>query len=107
MSRTGGAAIALVANRASEGYVSVFTRKEHYITIIGKRCDGLFEILDPNLYNGKFDEPDRKGRVRLMGKVVLTGGEVLKEETEAIVRRSENTDKTKAFHLFWRSGCAK
>lgn len=100
--RTGGTAIALVANRAEEGYVSVFTRKEHYITIIGKRCDGLFEILDPNLYEGKFEEPDRKGRVQLMGQIALTDGDVLTAETEKIVRRSENADLTKAYHLFWR-----
>lgn len=100
--RTCGVAIALVANRTDEGYVSVFTRKEHYITLIGKRCDGLYEILDPNLYDGKFEEPDRKGRVQLLGKIALTTGDVMKAETEKIVKRSEHTDMTKAYHLFWR-----
>ncbi|MBO4410868.1 MAG: hypothetical protein J5794_01575 [Lachnospiraceae bacterium] len=102
--RTGGTAIALVGDRSAEGYHGVFTHSEHYICLIAELPDGRFEVLDPCLYEGKFEEPGRQGKVELFGHVAITSPEVLIEDTLKIVRRSENPEqpKTKAFHLFWR-----
>ena len=103
--RTGGVAIALAGTRKEEGYYSVFTHSEHYICLTSVLPDGRFEVLDPNLYEGKFEEPERVGKAELCGHAVRCTEEVLVEDCLKIIRRSEgNPDppKTKAFQLFWR-----
>jgi hypothetical protein len=102
--RTGGTAIALVGDRSSEGYVSVFTHSEHYVCLTSVVRDGRFEVLDPNLYDGKFEEEGREGKAELTGNLARCSEKVLLDEVEKIVRRSEATPEkwSKAFHLFWR-----
>ena len=103
--RTGGVAIALVGDRKDEGYLGVFTHSEHYICVTSVLPDGRLEILDPNYYEGKFEEPGRVGKVELVGHAARTAPEVLLEDCFKIIRRSEGDPvppKTKAFQLFWR-----
>ena len=77
--RNGGVAVALVKNR--EGYVSVFTRKEHFVTLISVDEKDIFTVLDPNQYDGKFEEEGRAGRVTVDGHFIYCTGELLTEET--------------------------
>ena len=79
--RTGGVAVALVSGRG-EGQ-GLFTRTGHYVVIIGEEPDGRFAILDPSLVEGKFEEPDRKGKVEITnGVIILCPKDTLvKEET--------------------------
>ena len=103
--RTGGAVIALVGEREEDGYVGVFTHKEHYICMIAVLSDGRFELLDPYFYDGKYDEPGREGKVELDGHIARCTESVILDDTLLIRRRTEDfppTEKTKAFHLFWR-----
>ncbi len=103
--QTGGAVIALVGEREEEGYIGVFTHKEHYICLTGLLSDGRFVVLDPSLCDGKFEEPGRKGKVELVGHVVLCPEHILLEDALKIVRRSEGNPtppKAKAYHMFWK-----
>lgn len=103
--RTGGAVIVLVGQRDEEGHIAVFTHKEHYICLTAVLADGRFEVLDPYLYDGKFEEPGREGKVELSGHIVRCPEEVILDDALLVIRRSEgfpDTEKTKAFHLFWR-----
>ena len=60
--------------------------------------------LDPNLYDGKFEEEGREGKAELTGNLARCSEKVLLDEVEKIVRRSEAAPEkwSKAFHLFWR-----
>lgn len=91
----GGCAIALCsARRDDPGYTPVFTYKSHYITVFSRERDGRFCVLDPNYYEGKFEEADRRGKVEVRGLVCLVSRRVLMEDTEGEAERR--------FHLFWR-----
>lgn len=90
--RTGGACVALVANR--KDYVSVFTKVDHYIAVISQDKDGVFTILDPAQYEGKYDEPGRTGRVKVDGHFIYVTPELLSKETETCIN-----DR---YALFWR-----
>ena len=101
----GGAAVALVGSRADEGYTAVFTFIEHFICITSLLKDGRFAVLDPNLYDGKFEEADRAGKVQVAGNIVLCPQKILEEDTLKIVRRTEAEPEkyhSKAYHLFSR-----
>ena len=54
--RSGGTVVALVKK-------GLFASSGHYINVIGYEPDGRFVILDPSLQPGKYDTPERKGRV--------------------------------------------
>ena len=91
--RTGGAAVALVYGRA-EGQ-GLFTRGAHYMAVIGEEPDGRFAILDPSFKEGKFDEPDRKGKVEIKnGVIVLCDQENLEKQ--------KPTSDAPPYYLFWR-----
>lgn len=91
--RTGGVAVALVSGR-SEGQ-GLFTRGGHYITVIGEEPDGRFAILDPYFKEGKFDEPDRKGKVEIKNDyIVLCDKPTLVNE--------ETRNGSFPYYLFWR-----
>lgn len=103
--RTGGTAIALVADRSDAGYVSAFTHSEHYVVLTSVSRDGRYEVLDPNLYDGKFEEEGREGKVELLGHLCFCSEKVLLDEVEKIVKRSEAAPEkwSQAFHLFWKA----
>ena len=103
--RTGGTVIALVGERKEDGYIGVFTHEEHYICLASLLSDGRFEVLDPYLFDGKFDQPGRAGKVELSGHIARCGESVLLDDTLKIRLRSEDPEhpRTKAFQLFWRS----
>ncbi len=56
--RSGGSVVALVRG-------GLFAGTGHYINVIGYEPDGRFVILDPSLVPGKYDTPERKGRVEI------------------------------------------
>jgi len=90
---TGGAAVALVSGRG-EGQ-GLFTRGGHYMAVIDKEPDGRFAILDPSFKEGKFDEPDRKGKVEIKnGVIVLCDKETLEKQ--------KPTWDSAPYYLFWR-----
>lgn len=90
---TGGVVVALVSGRG-EGQ-GLFTRVGHYIVIINEEPDGRFAILDPALKEGKFDEPDRVGKVELKnGVIVLCDKPTLVNE--------ETRNGSYPYYLFWR-----
>ncbi len=61
----GGMVIANAGNNY-EGHVGVFTRGGHYI-VVAKREGARMCILDPDLHDGKFDIPGRKGKISVTG----------------------------------------
>lgn len=94
--RTGGAAIALVGGDR-DGQVGLFTHKAHYIVVLNEEPDGRMAILDPSLFDGKFEEEGRQGKVEMKcGKLVLCSKEILDEEAKA-------QQKGTPYYLFWRN----
>ena len=91
--RTGGAVVALVGGD-HDGEIGLFTHGGHYITVISEERDGRLAILDPYLYDGKFEEEGRKGKVEMTRDViVLCDKETLHKEASR---------KGNAYYLFWR-----
>ncbi|MCQ2566672.1 MAG: hypothetical protein MJ194_07550 [Clostridia bacterium] len=91
--RTGGAAV--IHCKVRDGYSPVFTKGGHYICAIAEAEDGRIVILDPSYKEGKFDTPERKGKVEVKdGVFCLCEMQVLVEESLA--------KKPDCFHLFWR-----
>jgi hypothetical protein len=81
--RTGGAAIALVAGDR-DGQVGLFTHIGHYIVVINEEPDGRLAILDPDFFDGKFEESGREGKVEITyGNIALCSKDVLAEEAKA------------------------
>ena len=89
--RTGGAAVAHVSAR--EGHVGLFTKRRHYVTIIGEEPDGRVAVLDPSYYEGKYEEEGRQGKVEMKGVLAICTLPVLVEEA---------SEPAISFHLFWR-----
>ena len=85
--RSGGTVVALVKK-------GLFASSGHYINVIGYEPDGRFVILDPSLQPGKYDTPERKGRVE-----IKNGYLVVCREQELV---GEANDKFVPFYLFWR-----
>ena len=73
---TGGAAVVKVAGDRSDGHIGVFSTGWHYITVIYKRTDGRYALLDPYLYDGKYDEDGKQGLVEVDGVILYTSAEV-------------------------------
>ena len=91
--RTGGAAVAWVKGD-KDGKPGLFSHGGHYITVISEEPDGRLAILDPYLYEGKFQEPGREGKVELVnGVIALCSGEDLDADV---------VNKPTAYHLFRR-----
>lgn len=91
--RTGGAAVVLVRGDR-DGQKGLFTNRGHYMTVIGEEPDGRFAILDPSYKPGKFDGPDRQGKVEIKNEVVvLCSPEILAQEA--------NPNRLH-YYLFWR-----
>ena len=90
---TGGAVVALMAGDQPEG-VGLFSHCEHYVTLTGYEADGRLVVLDPYLYDGKFEEPGREGKVELKRGVMA----LCKEEDFA----ADVFKKGPPYHLFWR-----
>lgn len=86
--RTGGASVVNVG-------AGTFTRAGHYIVAISEEPDGRIAILDPGLWEGKFETEDRKGKVELKnGVIALCSGEVLDEDAQK---------RNPGYFLFWRA----
>ena len=90
---TGGAAVALVAGDQPE-HVGLFSHNEHYVAVIGYESDGRLVVLDPYLYDGKFEEQGREGRVELKYGVMALCNE--QELAGDVVGRNY------PYYLFWR-----
>jgi hypothetical protein len=78
--KEGGMAIANVGGNRS-GYVGVFSDGGHYIVAAGLTGDGRVIVLDPGLYNGKFNKKGRKGKVDVRGNECLCDMSVLAQDT--------------------------
>lgn len=85
--RSGGSVVALVRG-------GLFAGSGHYINVIGYEPDGRLVILDPSLVPGKYDTPERKGRVELKYDHL-----VVCREQELAGEASENYTP---YYLFWR-----
>ena len=85
--RSGGSVVALVRG-------GLFAGTGHYINVIGYEPDGRFAILDPSLVPGKYDTPERKGRVEIKYDYL-----VVCREQELAGEASENYTP---YYLFWR-----
>jgi hypothetical protein len=91
--RTGGAAVAWVAGDRDDR-VGVFSHVGHYIAVIGVERDGRLAVLDPYLYEGKFQEEGRVGKVELKnGVIALCQPETLQADV---------VNKSFPYYLFWR-----
>ena len=91
--RTGGVAVVLVRGDRN-GQKGLFTRRGHYMTVIGEEPDGRLAILDPSYKEGKFDDPEYHGKVEMKNDViVLCSPEVLEEEAKP---------NWTHYYLFWR-----
>ena len=91
---TGGAAVILVGSHG-EGKPGLFTRGAHYITAINEEPDGRIAILDPYLYEGKFEEEGRTGKVEMKnGVIALCSLEIIAQEAQLV--------KSVPYHMFWR-----
>ena len=85
--RSGGSAVALVRG-------GLFAGSGHYINVIGYEPDGRFVILDPSFTPGKYDTPERKGRVEIKyDHLVIAEPQSLSEEAHT---------SFVPFYLFWR-----
>lgn len=90
---TGGAAVVLVRGDR-DGQEGLFTNRGHYMAVIGVEPDGRFVILDPSYKAGKFDSPDRKGKIEMKNDiVVLCSPEILEQEV--------NPNRLH-YYMFWR-----
>lgn len=90
---TGGAAVALVGGDR-DGRPGIFSHQGHYVAVIAQERDGRLVILDPYLYDGKFEEEGRKGKVELRdGVVALCQPEILAGDVSV---------KSTPYYLFWR-----
>lgn len=85
--RSGGSVIALVRG-------GLFAGSGHYINVIGYEPDGRFVILDPSLQEGKYDTPERKGRVEIKYDYLI-----LCQEQELVAEANETYTP---YYLFWR-----
>lgn len=91
--RTGGVAVVLVRGDRKD-QKGLFTKRGHYMTVIGEEPDGRLAILDPSYKPGKFDDPAHHGKVEMKNDViVLCSPAVLDEEA--------NPNRL-CYYLFWR-----
>lgn len=79
--KSGGMAVANVGGNRS-GYVGVFSDGGHYVVVAGLTDDGKVIVLDPGLYNGKFNKTGRKGKVTVQGNYCICNIPVLAKDTE-------------------------
>lgn len=93
--RTGGCVIAHVRTHP-DGSMATFTKKGHYITIINEERDGRFAVLDPSYEEGKYDIPERAGKIEMKGLVALCSQETLAADIEW------SLEEDRGFYLFWR-----
>ena len=64
------------------------------MAVVGVEPDGRFAILDPSYKEGKFDGPDRKGKIEMKNDiVVLCSPEILEQEV--------NPNRLH-YYMFWR-----
>lgn len=92
--RTGGAAV--IHCRKRDDYYPMFTKGGHYVCAISEAEDGRIVILDPSYKEGKFDIPERAGRVEVKDGVFCLC------EMQSLVEESLGV-KPRCFHLFWRN----
>jgi hypothetical protein len=78
--RKGGMAVANVGGNRP-GYTGVFSDGGHYVIVAGLNNDGRVIVLDPGLYNGKFNKKGRKGKVTVKGNECLCDMSVLAQDT--------------------------
>ena len=92
--RTGGAGILLVAGDR-EGYIGLFAKGGHYMTVISEEPDGRFAILDPSFSETKYTLEGRAGKVEVREDgIVLSEGKYMEMDSEP---------KPNPYLLFWRA----
>ena len=79
-----------------EGYTGVFTHGGHYVLVVSGNADEAC-ILDPSMREGKYDEPERIGKVRVHRGFAYCSWNVLAEDC---------SNRSPSFHLFARSSDA-
>lgn len=94
--RRGGKAIVHVRG-TTDGKLGLFAKVGHYITVIGISGDEVC-ILDPSFKEGKYDEPERREKVRVSYPFLYASLSDLHEE------RSPAAAEGKYLHLFSRKG---
>ncbi len=92
--RNGGKAILHVRGK-HDGVLGLFARSGHYITAISINGDELC-ILDPSYEKGKYDEPERRDKVRCVYPFVYCKMKYVKEE------QAPHATDGKYIHLFSR-----
>ena len=64
-----------------EGWTGVFTHGGHFIVLVGAKGREIC-VMDPHVPEGKFDEPGRKGKVRMEGNLCYVDIAVLARDCE-------------------------
>ena len=64
-----------------EGWTGVFTHGGHFIVLVGAKGREIC-VMDPHVPAGKFDEPGRKGKVRMEGNLCYVDIAVLARDCE-------------------------
>lgn len=76
-----------------DGKPGLFSHTGHYVAVINQERDGRLAIVDPYLYEGKFEEPGRAGKVELTKDVIALC---------APADLDADVVKTTPYYLFWR-----
>lgn len=93
--KSGGAAVVHCRANKSEGYVATFTAGGHYVCAADVMPDGRIAVLDPSYKEGKYDIPERKGKVEVKdGYIALCDIKVLIDDSFYT--------KPRCFYLFSR-----
>ncbi len=92
--RSGGTAAVNVAGDR-DGRVGLLSHNGHFVLAIAQEQDGRIVLLDPDQYEGKFEEPGRQGRTEI-------------RDTHLIYCTAEDIQadcigKDPAYTLFWRA----
>ena len=92
--RTGGAAAVNVGGDR-EGRVGLLSHGGHFVLALDQAEDGRIVLLDPDQYDGKFEEPGREGKVEIKDRRFIY---CPAEELQA-----DCVGKDPAYTLFWRA----
>jgi len=66
---------------ANVGKAGLFSDSGHYV-VLQKAGSSFVSVLDPYLYDGKYDKPGRRGKVTLQGNVAYVSPENLDRDSK-------------------------